>query len=446
MLVMIGCATSSKAPKLENIPSWIQTRPNQAGYYIGIASARKTKPDYMQTAKQNALADLASDISVVISSQSVINTIQLQNNFSEDFISTIRAEVQKEIEDYEIVDTWEDAQNYWVYCRLSKETYKQKIEEKKSSAASRALDYYDKAIKSKENNDSKSAIVMLVKALEILKPYFAEDINITYNDHSIFLGNEIITMLNNILNSLTISGPTELNVKLGQTIHASSLTYFVKNNNGIPQKAIPLKINYFDRTANKSMITNNMGEASFNIESIRSKKKNETLRIEVDFESIIKEASRDVTINLALSRTKTPYFETYLTIIRPIFYITSEERNLDQVLSENPIAEAIKSRLLEAGFPVTDNPQEADYKINIKANTLKTGQSQQYEQVTLNLKLNALNSHDNTVFAFSIDKLNASHFDPTKAGMQAYNEVIKRIESSVTNDLINRIINSDKVY
>ncbi|MCX7985555.1 MAG: LPP20 family lipoprotein [Bacteroidales bacterium] len=438
-LITAGCAIK-KVPQNQQIPSWIQSRPNLPEYYVGIGSANKNKPDYMQTAKQNALADLATDISVVISSQSVINTIQMQNNFTEDFSSTIKAEVQKELEGYEMVESWEDQNTYWVFYRLNKTTYKTIIEEKKKTAATRALDYFDKAVKAQEINDSKTTLVMLVKALETIKPYSAEDISVNYNNQSIFLGNEIISRLFNTINSLTISGPKELQVKLGQPIASNLLTYQVKSQNGFPQKSIPLKVNYFDRTNTKYLITNNLGETSFGIESVRTKKKSEIIRVEFDFESILKEATRDLTIALALSRTKTPYTETYLTIVRPKFYISSDESNLTQILEDKPLAEALKKKLLESGFPITDKPEESDYKVYIVARTQKTGQTQQYVQVSLNLKLTVADNEGNVIFNFNNDRINAQHFDEFKAGMQAYAEVIKRFDTSVFESLIGQII------
>ena len=79
--IMLGCGGSKKVAQAPITPSWVQGRPTQAGYYIGIGSARKTTPDYQQAAKQSALADLASDISVSISSQSVLNAFESQTTF-----------------------------------------------------------------------------------------------------------------------------------------------------------------------------------------------------------------------------------------------------------------------------------------------------------------------------------------------------------------------------
>lgn len=313
--IMLECGGSKKVAQTPITPSWIQGRPTQPGYYIGIGSARKTTPDYQQAAKQSALADLASDISVSISSQSVLNAFESQNYFSEDFRSSIRAEAQKELEGYEVVDSWEDQNTYWIYYRLSKDTYRRMVEEKKAAAAAKSLDFYDKAITAINGNDTRTALLMLVKALEPIKPFFAETITATYRDNQIFLGNEIISTLTNTLNSLTVKGPKAVNVKLGFGIDGNSLTYTVTNTNGTLQKTIPLKITYTERPlTNNRIITNNQGEASFSIDVVRSCKLNEIITVKVDFESIVKEATRDFAIGKILARFKTPSAETQISI------------------------------------------------------------------------------------------------------------------------------------
>lgn len=445
--IMLGCGGSKKVAQAPNTPSWVQGRPNQAGYYIGIGSARKTTPDYQQAAKQSALADLASDISVSISSQSVLNAFESQNYFSEDFRSSIRAETQKELEGYEVVDSWEDQNTYWVYYRLSKDAYKRMVEEKKAAAAAKSLDFYDKAISALDANDAKSALLMLVKALEPIKPYFAETITVTYRDKQIFLGNEIITALSNTLSTLTISGPKTADVKFGWGIGSEQLTYSVNNNNGIPQRAMPLKVTYTERPfTNYRIVTNQQGEASVSIGVVRSKKVNETISVEIDFETIVKEGTRDFAIGKMLSRMKTPSANTKINIIRPKFYITSDETNLGNPIEHKPLANALKRKVLETGFPVTENPSEADYFINLNASTQKAGQAGQYVQVNLIFKLDITNAAGNSVYTYTADRINASHFDPQTAGINAYGNAVKRIRSVIANELIEKIVKGDRAY
>ncbi|MGB4329413.1 MAG: LPP20 family lipoprotein, partial [Tenuifilum sp.] len=413
----------------------------------GIGSARKTTPDYQQAAKQSALADLASDISVSISSQSVLNAFESQNYFSEDFRSSIRAEAQKELEGYEVVDSWEDQNTYWIYYRLSKDNYRRMVEEKKAAAAAKSLDFYAKAITAIEGNDSRTALLILVKALEPIKPFFAETITATYRDKQIFLGNEIISTLTSTLNSLTLKGPKAVNVKLGFGIESDKLTYLVTSSNGIPQKSIPLKITYTERPlTNNRIITNNQGEASFSINAVRSRKLTETITVGIDFESIVKEATHDFAIGKILARFKTPSTETQVIINRPRFLVTSNETNLGVAIERKPLAESLKRKILEAGFPITENPAEADYNININSSTRQTGQSGQYTQVSLNLQITVTNTNGNTVYTHSTDRINASHFEAQSAGINAYTNAAKRIESYIAEELIERIIKGDRTY
>ncbi len=445
--ILLGCASSSKVSNAPTAPAWVQGRPTVAGYYIGIGSARKTTPDYQQAAKQSALADLASDISVSISAQSVLNAFESQNFFSEDFRSSIRAEAQKELEGYEVVDSWEDQSTYWVYYRLSRDTYRRMVEEKKASATAKSLDFYDKAVNAMEANDAKTAMLMLVKALEPIKPYFAETITATYRDRQIYLGNEIITSLTNTLHSLSITGPKAVDVKLGTPVESPQLTYLVANGNGIPQKSIPLKVAYTERPlVNNRTTTNQQGQASFSIDAVRSKKVSETITVEVDFEAIVKEGTRDFAIGKMLSRLKTPATETRINVVRPKFFITSDETNLGSPVERKPLADALKRKMLEAGFPVTDNRSEADYIVSLTAATQQTGQAPQYVQVNLNLKLNVTNPAGNTVYTFTADRINASHFEAQTAGLNAYTSAAKRIESAIADELIDRIVKGDRPY
>ena len=55
----------------QDMPDWVRQRPVSSLYYIGIGRADKTDKDYMQLAKQNALKDLASELKVQVSSNSL---------------------------------------------------------------------------------------------------------------------------------------------------------------------------------------------------------------------------------------------------------------------------------------------------------------------------------------------------------------------------------------
>ncbi|HCX99489.1 MAG TPA: hypothetical protein DG754_05045, partial [Bacteroidales bacterium] len=118
--VLLSACGGSKKVQGPPPPDWVPNRPTSQLYYYGVGAARKTLDvsQYQQAARQNALADMANEISINISSNSVIHAFESNLNFTEDFSSTIRAQTQQDLEGYEQVDSWDDVNNYWVYYRL----------------------------------------------------------------------------------------------------------------------------------------------------------------------------------------------------------------------------------------------------------------------------------------------------------------------------------------
>ena len=86
-LFFLGCASSKKAEDVEPAPRWVNNRPVMEGYYIGIGSARKVgmKQEYVAEARQNALQDMASQISARVSATSVLHTIENEYGVSESY-------------------------------------------------------------------------------------------------------------------------------------------------------------------------------------------------------------------------------------------------------------------------------------------------------------------------------------------------------------------------
>ena len=85
VLFFIGCKSKQEAVVQVaevKVPIWVSSRPNNTFKYVGIGFAEKGKSNgYQIEAKKNALYDLTSEIKVNISSNSVLYTVQNNNNF-----------------------------------------------------------------------------------------------------------------------------------------------------------------------------------------------------------------------------------------------------------------------------------------------------------------------------------------------------------------------------
>ncbi len=133
-------------------PFWVKNRPINSLDYVGIGVA-KINPDvnYIESAKNNALSDLASEIKVNLESNTVYIQTERDGIFKEDFRSTIKTTAATQIEGYEIVDSWQDVNEYWVYYRLSKADYLKRIEDKRLNAKRTSLAHLKSAKESQGN-------------------------------------------------------------------------------------------------------------------------------------------------------------------------------------------------------------------------------------------------------------------------------------------------------
>ncbi len=122
-LSFTGCGTTSKAAPAEERPDWIDNYPVDNAYYIGVGSSNTgDKSADMETAKSKALTDLASAISVQISSeQSFVVKEDSEGNAFQSAEVQINQAVSNHFKDVEVTDSfYSEKSGYWFYYRLSK--------------------------------------------------------------------------------------------------------------------------------------------------------------------------------------------------------------------------------------------------------------------------------------------------------------------------------------
>src|SRR5690606_25529174 len=148
-LLLFACNAQKKSSAITQEsppPGWVANKPLNSAYYTGIGVAPKAAgTHYQRTAKDNALSDLASEIKVNVNSNSLLYTLETNAKFEQEFKESIRTRTDLSLEDFEIVDTWEDANSYWVHYRLNKQAYAEKLQAKKNAAQQLAMDFLAKA-------------------------------------------------------------------------------------------------------------------------------------------------------------------------------------------------------------------------------------------------------------------------------------------------------------
>src|SRR5690554_5362130 len=296
MVWSCGANKSTTATNTEPAPPhWVESRPLNASYFIGIGVAPITAgTNYQQTAKQNALSDLASEIKVNVNTNSLLHTLETNSQFQQEFNETIRLQSDLNLEDFEIIDTWTDVNSYWVYYRLSKSAYAEKVKQKKKTAQELSLDFYAKAEAASHSGNYSIAIDYYLRGLQALENFWNEENKVDYMGQSILLDNTLYTHLNDLLNKPQISfeNPIELNFqnkfKTQTNLHVTSPT-------GAPIEAVPLAYEYFGtygRHRGKT-ITNADGRTEIAVVEADKERSGNFIRVFVDTERLFEPFQSD---------------------------------------------------------------------------------------------------------------------------------------------------------
>ncbi|MFM7311413.1 MAG: LPP20 family lipoprotein, partial [Flavobacteriales bacterium] len=206
-IAVISCAGKKSAvSNKDQVPEWVKARPLSSDYYTGIASVDKRyQLDYQAEAKRKALDEMASEISVRVQGETFMNTLEVNNSFSEEYISNIRTSTDAKIDDYETVGIYETADQYWVYYRINKASYWANIAQKKRKVLDVAYDYYSKGKTAEEQLNIAGAYDLYMHGLVSMKDYWNEPNDYLCAEGKLFLDNELYQRIYGLYDNLKIS-------------------------------------------------------------------------------------------------------------------------------------------------------------------------------------------------------------------------------------------------
>jgi hypothetical protein len=273
-------------------PSWVSNRPNSSLHYTGIATASKRNTDYQKIAKKNALDDLLSEIRITIQSVSILNQMDKNGTFREEYESTIKSTVADEIENLELVGTYEDEQNYWIYYRILKSEYASQKQRNQENTRKMALQFYEKAQNAEKAKNYATAIDFYLQSLLAIKAYWGENIEVTYQGKSIYLAVESYANLQELLDKINIV-PSVSAINFASRNESKSLIIKVKDQNNLPISKIPLQIVYLPQRTNlNNYFSNEKGEANIAVSLANNTNMNQ-IEIRLDLKNFSKGSSDD---------------------------------------------------------------------------------------------------------------------------------------------------------
>ena len=441
-------AVSNNIAKNIEKPKWVKQRPISKIHYIGIGVAQKNKTDqnHSQIAKDIALNDMSSQITVTISSEVVRKVVERSGIVEDDFRMQVQSSTKTELEGYELVATWEDSKEYWVYYRLSKALHEKIKREKISKATSLSLDIFSKAKENENAGNIEKALLFYLQSINPIEKYANNTLEVNFQGSDIYLMNEIYSSIQFLLSSIELR-PVKSNIeaKIGQPLKnpVQVLAVFVDQSGREKSIAnLPLKF-YFSRGAGdliENVRTNRSGRASCLVSKITATDRLQMMKADLRMNSFVNQDSVSFLISGIIKSLVVPETKFILNVSGLSVYIESQEKLFGRKLSVQHIEPALKNNLSEKGFIFIDNLAGADLKITVSAESKKGSEIYgMYSSFTdLTISVIDMNSGDE-IYKNSLHDVKGIDLTYEKGGLKSLENAAKEVNRTIIPELIERI-------
>ncbi|WP_448528524.1 LPP20 family lipoprotein [Raineya sp.] len=416
-------------------PEWVIAKPISSQYYVGIGYSSTRLPNYQQSAKNSAFEDLLSEIKVNISSTSVLYQMDKKNSFRDEYESVIKSTVRNEIEEYELVDTYENPQEagYWVYYRLSKSKYAEQKRRKQQNALSVATDFFQKAEENEKIGQTATAIDFYAKTILALKDYWGENLQADLQGRSVMLSNESYTRIQQILDNILFQTPSA-NIQLKkQTTQTPSVSFKITYKN-TPQRSMPVVAQYAKQK--QTYNSTEKGEVSVLLEKLEGLRNSFRLEVSLELAKIISGNSEDKFYKFLIESFRTPSQSITIHLAKPTLFIRSEEKNLGNPQRTALLANQLKNALTKRGYVFVSSADKAEVVLELESDTRQGVESGGIYFAFLSMNLRAIdNLSKEEIFNQTLPKIKGGHTSFERAGIDAYQKATKNIDSEIASKL-----------
>lgn len=420
VLLLFSCSSSKKTQELatENPrPDWIMQKPISSAYYYGLGNAnlRVHTTEFQSVAKNKALEDMASEIEVSIDAQSVLRQKETNQSFIENYEATTKIDVRNNIQDYEAVESWHNDSEYWVLYRLNKSEYKRLEQERKNKAISKSIHYLDL---SDEENDYKLNFEYLLQALDAIKPYLNYPLEVERNNEALYLGNYILSLINNELSELKLSLSNK-NVQLEwSNCFSSTITYSLQHNN-IPVANMPIRVKFNSYAAQK-LIADNDGFIMYNINAEYYENLPDQINAWIKTSDMIKDP-----IIAAFYEKEYGFISLNVGIKKPTVYINTTQGQG----TLNKIVEKAKAK-------VSLNSENAEINIKVDFKVKPIGQVNDFYTSSCAIQMDIYDNNNTLIEQKIWPSVKGVHTDRMSANNKAIENALKQVKYSWIQKLI----------
>lgn len=266
-------------PVLAQTPTWVASHPVSDKEYIGIGMASLSDADYMKKATQNALVDIASQISIKLENSSFLHTVDVDGKSRDMFEDKIHSSIIAWLEGQELKETYRTDDNYYVYYSLDKKVYARNVESRRKQVIQIGLDYLQKGQEAENMMNLAQAVQLYGKGLEVVEPWLFMDLI----SGAINVPTELYHAFVNVFSNMAIT--TNVVQVEGEAFKAISTPLAgCLSKNGVVVPNVKLKVSFVTGggAVSQPMETDHTGTAEFYVTNITSKENVQELRITID--------------------------------------------------------------------------------------------------------------------------------------------------------------------
>ena len=446
VLVALGC--KGKQPAVQTPvsteaarPTWVGSRPVTSGYYVGIGLANKNRPDAQETAKKNALNDLASEISVTVEGNSLLYTLDRKSTFDESFTSTIKTSSAELLEGFELVDTYENNSEYWTYYRLSKAEHARIKAERKAKAIGIATDLRSRAKASLAAGDLKGAFDQDLRALIAMKAYWGENDIVELNGVQVPLVNALYSDLQQLSSGVAFSILPERCVLDYSNGFKREVVIKARYTGGSSLVQLPVVVTYPGISGKVTELKNTDTDGNLRTTIQRVANDQNTapeIAVTLNMDELI-HTETDQALAKALGSSLTvPQKRAPIDRVMPKVYMRAQESNLGKPVNDAGAASAIRQELTSNGFRFVDREADCDMLLDLTSTTRQGGESNGFFIAYLDITYSIRDRRTKDVIHEGGEQsVKGVQLTFEKAGLDAYKKAITDLKKELVPGIMN---------
>jgi hypothetical protein len=423
-------------------PDWLKTIPDSKDYYIGIASCMKDEPNYQELAFKQALSILSEQISVKIHTSSEFHIKEHNERLSQNYNETIRISSNIYLQDYELVDSWEDKTRYYVFYRLSKKVFKKKLIERYNKAIEYSRKKIRDAISNLNSGNFHDGLTAFLEGSKSLENFIGN--SMIQEKHSIILDNwnfirsRLLKMFDEIsMQPLKSQYYLSMNEVFDKELAVK--TFIRANSNYFAVGQIPVlyslkaKKGSFHQTAKWS---NFNGICTNKIAEINQESLHYTIKCKIDFDRFFKNYDDYLILKENVFSKMQKSCEIQIEIIPLVFYIQSNELIYNDERSFFIIKDKFQSFLRKKNFKIVHSPENVDYHIYIKANTKRGSYYKEFFSAYLRIEYIIRDKRGEIIYDKVFDDIKGMGLNYRSAAEKAYT----KLEDSLLEKELNHFL------